>query len=685
MNLLIVFVLLCLFTCSASKAQDTTATALEEVIVKAYGNSSLQNTAAAISTVNRSAFERYAGTSAVNAINAIPGIIMEERSPGSYRINIRGSSLRSPFGVRNVKVYYNDIPFTEPGGTTYLNALGVQNFQSVEIIKGPGSSMYGAGTGGVMLIEGADTTTPDIFTASYLFGSYNLHNAYAVLNSKDHSVSYQHLQSDGFRNHSAMQRDVFSYTGRLLRNEKHQLRFSLLYTDLHYQTPGGLTLSEFNARPEQSRPATGTFPSASAARAAIHQNSFLSGIQYHAVVSTSLSQTSVLYFAYNKLKNPAIRNYGKNTEPHFGGRTHWKFLKRSGELSYQFDGGIEFQQNRNEVSVYTNINGEPGTLQTDDKVHTTQYFVFLQMQLTRKNWIATAGVSLNEMAVKFNPLFPSGRIQEAVSFSNGLAPRISLLRKLQHLTVYAAIEKGFSPPSASELLPSGSPLNLSLSAERGWNKQLGIRGTIAKHFYADVNVFSFSLKNTIVQRRDAGGGEYFINGGATNQYGIETYFNARLFTRSNSINRFMLWLSHTWHSFYYRNFKQINEDYSGNRLPGNAPHSVAAGFDLLFKNRFSVNATWYYTDEIFLNDANTATASGYHLPGVKVGYRFQLKKTTVQLFVGADNLLDETYSNGNDINAAGGRYYNVAAGRNHWVQLKIDLRKTTALPAIVGR
>jgi iron complex outermembrane receptor protein len=48
---------------------------------------------------------------------------MEERSPGSYRLNIRGSSLRSPFGVRNVKIYYNNIPFTDPGGNTYLNSL----------------------------------------------------------------------------------------------------------------------------------------------------------------------------------------------------------------------------------------------------------------------------------------------------------------------------------------------------------------------------------------------------------------------------------------------------------------------------------------------------------------------------------------------------------------------------------
>ena len=74
---------------------------------------------------------------------------MEERSPGSYRMNIRGSTLRSPFGVRNVKIYWDEIPFTDAGGNTYLNQLSYYNFNSLEVIKGPGGSVYGAGTGGV--------------------------------------------------------------------------------------------------------------------------------------------------------------------------------------------------------------------------------------------------------------------------------------------------------------------------------------------------------------------------------------------------------------------------------------------------------------------------------------------------------------------------------------------------------
>ena len=666
----IVFLLLC-FYCIA---QDTSTTVLEDVIVKAYGFNKKQTTAAAINVINRSAMDRYPDVSIVNAINSFPGVVMEERSPGSYRLNIRGSSLRSPFGVRNVKVYYNNIPFTEPGGNTYLNALGVHNFQSIEIIKGPGSSMYGAGTGGVMLVEGSDTSA-HLASLGYSYGSYDLHSFHASLNTSKHSLSVQHLQSDGFREHTSSKKSIISYTGSFVKNGKHQLRLTALFSDVFYQTPGGLTQSEFLLDPRRSRPASGIFPSAQQAKAAIYQNNLLTGLDYHSIVSKSISQTSVIYFAYNTLENPAIRNYGKNTEPHFGGRSHFTFSQRKNELEYKIDAGAELQQNLNRIKVFNNNNGESGVLQTDDKVHTQQYLAFIQAQLAFRKWIATAAASLNHMQVQFKPVYPVSIIHQTASFSNGLAPRISVLRRFNRISVYAAIEKGFSPPSASELLPSGSPLNLSLRAEAGWNKQVGIRGLILQNVHIDMNLFFFSLNNTIVQRRDAAGGDYFINGGATTQNGLETSINWRLFTKSTKVNQAMLWINHTWHSFRYRNFKQLNNGYSGNQLPGNAPHIASAGFDILLQKGFSANANWYYSDRIFLNDANNNIANSYHLLRLKFGYSFNHRRSTIHLYVGGDNLLNQTYSNGNDINAAGGRYYNVAAGRNYFVQVKIYIKK----------
>jgi len=51
------------------------------------------------------------------------------------------------------------------------------------------------------------------------------------------------------------------------------------------------------------------------------------------------------------------------------------------------------------------------------------------------------------------------------------------------------------------------------------------------------------------------------------------------------------------------------------------------------------------------------------------------EKLEAELFMGADNLLNTKYSLGNDINAAAGRYYNAAPGRNFYIGVIIGFPK----------
>jgi len=190
----------------AQQVKDSTEqySSLPDVTVKAFEqNKASMNVPAAVNLINKQTLGFFSPTSVVQAVNITPGVRMEERSPGSYRFNIRGSSLRSPFGVRNVKVYYNDIPITDPGGQTYLNELGYYNFNSIEIIKGPASSLYGAGTGGAMLIESMNQNEQAGVSAEYTTGSYGLQNIYAAVSTGSEKLvsrgTFQHQQNDGYR------------------------------------------------------------------------------------------------------------------------------------------------------------------------------------------------------------------------------------------------------------------------------------------------------------------------------------------------------------------------------------------------------------------------------------------------------------------------------------------------------
>lgn len=678
-------VLLFCLSINSSYAQQIIDTLKEkpmaEVVIKAFDqNRKLMDVPAAVNYMSKPALERFGPSSIVQAVNTTPGVRMEERSPGSYRFNIRGSSLRSPFGVRNVKVYFNDIPITDPGGNTYLNQLGYYNFNSIEIIKGPGSSLYGAGTGGVLLIESMNENEKHGVLTEYSTGSYNLQNIYAAITTGNKNslsrVSFQHQQNSGYRNQSSLKRNVHSWTGQFRFGNKKFLKTTFLYGDLFYETPGALTKSEFDTNPKAARPAAGGFPAAEQAKASIRERTFVAGASYQQQLTPKWSNKSVLYGMFTELRNPALRNYGKNSEPHVGGRTDFKFTQPFGLSIFNFTIGAEWQEAFNSVSIFKNVSGNPDSLQTYDEINNRQQFLFTQATLDIHDFTIITGASINQFKIKFQRFTPATLGKQNRTFNNQLAPRLAVMKKFQllknEINIYSGISKGFSPPTTAELLPSGGAINLGLNAEEGTNYDLGLKGNFSG-WYIDVNAFSFSLNNTIVQRRDAGGGDFYINSGKTKQQGIETFISYPLLQSTAFMHRSLFWFSHTWHNFHYKEFKQLNADFSGKQLPGDPKHTISTGFDFSARNGLLGALTYYYSGKIPLNDANTAYADSYNLVGAKIGYQKWIKgKWKIRLVAGADNLLNEKYSLGNDINGFGGRYYNAAPGRNYYVSFLIQ-------------
>ena len=133
--------------------------------------------------------------------------------------------------------------------------------------------MYGAGTGGLLLMQSLpsmklrqtsvpeQTNTLPLASAEYMTGSYNLQNVFAsaYFGEKDNQslITFAHNSSDGYRDHSRMRRNNASFVSRNNISTKQQLTASFLFTDLFYETPGGLTKTEFDANPKAARPAAG--------------------------------------------------------------------------------------------------------------------------------------------------------------------------------------------------------------------------------------------------------------------------------------------------------------------------------------------------------------------------------------------------------------------------------------------
>jgi len=669
-----------LFSNSQAVTADSSQT-LSEIVIKAYEqNQSLKKIPAAISQVNKTRLDRFSNTNILPALNTNPGVRMEERSPGSYRMNVRGSTLRSPFGVRNIKVYLDGIPFTDPGGNTYLNQFSFYNFNSLEIVKGPAGSLYGAGTGGAILINSLPEQMPNQLLVNLNFGSYDLAgiNIQANLEQKKlrNTFNLSHQQSHGYRDHTSMHRDVFNWQTKIKSGKKETLRFNFLYGDLFYETPGALTKAEYEKNPRAARPAAGIFPSADKAKAAIYQKTWFGGLNNHYKFNDHFENSLVFYGAYSTIKNPTFRNYEVRNEPHLGGRTvfTWKPGKKN-DTRIVF--GAEAQQGFFNISTYNNTNGKPGTQLTNDDVKNSTWSIFGQADLRLKHDInITAGLSLNKSVIKIKRLSIPSLPEQKRAYENESAPRLAISKRIfDEFYLYGSVGKGFSPPTVAEVLPSTSIISTNLNAEQGTNYETGFKSSwLDKKLYVEVNVFFYQLKNAIVQRRDASNADYFTNAGSTKQKGIESQASYLILPHNSFIANSRIWVSHTWNNFTYNDFKQLTNDYSGKKLPSVAKNTVALGADIFIKPGFYANVTYYYSDPIPLNDANTEYASSYNLLGGRIGWKKDLrKKNKLDLFIGVDNAFDVTYSLGNDINAAGGRYYNAAAGRNFYGGVSLGL------------
>ena len=653
---------------------------LQEVVIEAYETDRpLNEVPASIGFLNATELQRFNNTSILPAVNLVPGVRMEERSPGSYRFSIRGSSLRSPFGVRNVKAYWNGLPFTDGGGNTYLNLLDFSSIGTLEVIKGPGGSLYGAGTGGVLLIKSPEVKHDQVY-ATAIMGSYGLQRYLlgAQLKKEDVTANVQFARhhSDGYREQTALNRNALNADVKFRTGSKGTLSSTLIYSDMFYETPGGLTKAQYEADPRKARPPSATL-GAVEAKAAVTNETIFGGVTYDHDWSNQWTTTGGVYGGFSAFENPTIRNYESRDETNLGLRTHtvYRLDRNQAPVGGKITVGGEYQYFKSPIDVFGNIGGRRDTVQVRDELTSKAGLVFAQGDIEFPgNFFITAGASVNFLQYHFLRIDP--QVAQQRNFEAVVSPRLAILKKFsERISVYGSYSDGFSPPSLAEVRPSTNTFSNSLKAETGNNLEFGTRGSaFGRKLNYDLVVYDFKLRNTIVVQRNNEGADYFVNAGKTSQRGIETLVSFDFAKAEEFLSRFKVWASYAYQHYRFKEYVVLDKDFSGNALTGIAPTIFSGGVDLDLDKKITANFTVNYVDHIPLNDANTDFAEAYLLVGVRAGWNITLRQShRLQVFAGVDNALDKTYSLGNDLNAFGGRYYNAAMPRNYYAGINVGL------------
>ena len=96
---------------------------LSEVSVTAYHNpEKLMSVAGAVSVVPVDSLQ-YTGYNIVSSLSVSPGLIIQEATPGTMKLTLRGIGSRYPYGTKKIKMFFDGIPLYSAEGETYFDDL----------------------------------------------------------------------------------------------------------------------------------------------------------------------------------------------------------------------------------------------------------------------------------------------------------------------------------------------------------------------------------------------------------------------------------------------------------------------------------------------------------------------------------------------------------------------------------
>lgn len=682
---LITLLLCCTVFHAHSQLQSDTSRILKEITIRPYFNAQpILRTTGATAILKPEQLALQPVSSFVSAMNTVSGVRMEERSPGSYRLSIRGSLLRSPFGIRNIKIYVEDFPLTDAGGNSYLNAIDIAAAGNITVLKGPQSGIYGANSGGVVLLQ-PSAVLPDSLQLSLGLsgGSYGLFRENIALGRTGKKYSFQlthsYQHSDGYRDNSAMRRNYTQLYQHWKYNRTASLSALTFYSDLAYRTPGGLNAAQYATNPSDARPAAGKTPSAAEQKAGIYSKTLFGGLTHEWQINQKFRQVTSVFASYTDFKNPFITNYEQRFETTLGLRSYVEYVENSDQLNWRFNLGIEHAKTHSDVQNNENNRGVKGKRQSADGLEAAGTFGFAHLNVDIfKRILIEFSASLNDYRYHYSSSFPERLAEKKQVLDLQLMPRAALSWLISPAFAWnGSISKGYSPPSLAEIRASDQVINTDLQAEQGWNIESGFKyQPLSGFFQLELTAFSYRLKQAIVRRLNADDAEYFINAGGTRQNGLEatSYFNL-LPNRNNGLLRKLgLRNAATFSHFRFAGYANSGQDYSGKKLSGVPAFSLVSGLEGTFPVGFSAYLQHNYTSSIPLDDANTVRAKAYHLLQLGIKYKNSgIIGFPIEIFANADNLLNQQYSLGNDLNAAAGRYYNAAPLRNFSAGVKVSL------------
>ena len=655
-KVLTTLILLLSMVVSAQEIQKDSITQLDEIILMENVDAKKAMGITASSKVDTQTFEKFNPVDVPNVLNQISGVYLLSGALNTNRITVRGVGARTPFGTDKLRLYFNGIPVTNGTGFSTIEAFDLENLSSIEVIKGPKGTAFGSNLGGAILLNTTTSTESKTQLSNrFTVGSYGMWKDNLLFSHKEKdfnlSLSYNHLETDGFRQNNRFLRDGVLLNTQFGLGSKSNLGVLVNYIDYEAQIPSTLNQEDFDENPRRAA------ANWLAARGGEENRYTLVGLYHTYAFNASLTNTTSVFYTYLDHDEPRPFNILEEITNGFGARS--VFQGTWGNSQYSFGG--ELYKDEYEWGTFRNLfrdNNGNGSLRgdriSDNKEFRTQLNLFGTFTYNfTQAFSGQLGLSYNQTEYDFRDLFNTGDLNTSAErdFDPVLLPSLGLQYRFAEGRIYANVSRGFSNPSLEETLTPDGLINPDIEQEKGFSYELGTQWVLfKKRLFLNLTGYRMNINNLLVAERVDE--DQFIgrNAGETRHQGIELDLKYAWNPSLELLISPYVGYSFSDHSFV--DFVDGDNDFSGNPLTGVPRHRISSGLDFRHTSGVSLNLTHQFVDEIPLTDANTLRSESFNVFNARLGYRVKLSRNfRLGVNAGVNNLFNTRYAQSVLINA----------------------------------
>jgi iron complex outermembrane recepter protein len=651
-------------------------------------------------TINRSQFEDRPGFSVADILRDSPGIsIKQGNGPRDLGISIRGSNARNGFGIRNLVIFDDGFPVTQPDGLSRSDLIDPHAYAAIDVIRGPSSPLYGNyATGGALNFRTRPGGTIDAVEYGVEGGSFGYLNNYLDAGKKvgnfEGSLFASDARGDGFISNSWFNTQTVNFLGTLKATPDDRFTVKLINNDLSARLPLRLSLNQFYQNPFQEGCATGATAAPGCATVPLFNNGFsaVAGTDKETAVQAGLGRNDRRTIVGGRWehdfdnqttwRNQFVFDDRSISQPtgatsaigDFPSYNYMSDLIRRGEIlgmdSTTYFGG--FYNTLVATSDTRNImpggNATWGLLSSRLFSDTSDYGLRAREELKLNPWLtAIAGVGWETTILKgvntalrysttANDPTPVAVVPTTANLQfQNTAPEFALLYRLNSEWQFRGrVATGYGTPQVSNLfvLSNGqNGNNTQLTSQTNLGYDLGFDWTPNNALKLSVTGFYEFFKNELVTQATPVGApnaSYTFNAPRSEHRGVELAADWRFYPGWRLIAAYT-YLDEVY-TEYTESIGLFNFNRVGNKIPGISPNELTMrlGYDQPSGPLAGLGAfvEVQSKDSLYMDNANLLKAPGYELVNLNVHYKTDLISDyfkTLNLYFEVRNVFDRTY------------------------------------------